>query len=89
LPFFDTKPYDKDSFNELNKSYNYEITYFRYHLTSDNMVLAQGFDVVVVFVNDIITDAMMSKLAEYGVRLIALRCSGFKQHRSESSTGKD
>ena len=88
IAFFDTKPYDKDSFNEINKSYNYEITYFRYHLTPDNIVLAQGFDVVVVFVNDIINDEMMMRLTEYGVKLIALRCSGYNNIDLKAALGK-
>jgi len=88
VAFFDTKPYDKESFNEINKSFNYDITYFRYHLTPDNIVLAQGFDVVVVFVNDIISDAMMDKLADYGVKLIALRCSGYNNSDLKAALGK-
>jgi len=88
VAFFDTKPYDKESFNEINKSFNYDITYFRYHLTPDNIVLAQGFDVVVVFVNDIISDAMMDKLADYGVKLIALRCSGYNNIDLKAALGK-
>ena len=51
IAFFDTKPYDKESFSELNKKYGFEIKYFKYHLTPDNIVLAQGSEVVVVFVN--------------------------------------
>jgi D-lactate dehydrogenase len=77
IAFFDTKPYDKESFNLLNKKYGYEIVYFRYHLTPDNIVLAQGFEIVVVFVNDSINAAMIDKLIGFGVKLIALRCSGF------------
>ena len=88
IAFFDTKPYDKESFNEINKSYGFDITFFRYHLTPENMILAQGFDVVVVFVNDIINDAVLKKLAEYGVRLIALRCSGYNNIDLKAALGK-
>ncbi|MFO7657555.1 MAG: 2-hydroxyacid dehydrogenase [Bacteroidales bacterium] len=77
IAFFDTKPYDKESFDELNKKYGYDIRYFKYHLTPDNIVLAQGFDIVIVFVNDMITSAMIDRLVEYGIKLIALRCSGY------------
>jgi D-lactate dehydrogenase len=88
IAFFDTKPYDRESFNELNKTYNFDITYFRYHLTPENIILAQGFDVVVVFVNDIINNAMMHKLSEYGVKLIALRCSGYNNIDLKAALGK-
>ncbi len=88
IAFFDTKPYDKESFNEINRNHNFDITYFRYHLTPDNMVLAQGFDAVVVFVNDAINDAMVDRLAEYGVKLIALRCSGYNNIDLKAALGK-
>ncbi|MBN2273176.1 MAG: 2-hydroxyacid dehydrogenase [Bacteroidales bacterium] len=88
IAFFDTKPYDKESFNEINKSYGFDIKYFRYHLTPDNIVLAQGFDVVIVFVNDIINDEMVHKLVDYGVKIIALRCSGFNNIDLKAALGK-
>jgi D-lactate dehydrogenase len=77
IAFFDAKSYDRESFNELNKEYGFDIRYFRYHLTNDNVILAKGFDVVVIFVNDIINAEIISKLAGFGVKLIALRCAGF------------
>ncbi len=77
IAFFDAKSYDRESFNELNKDYGFDIRYFRYHLTNDNVILAQGFDVVVIFVNDIINVEIISKLAGFGIKLIALRCAGF------------
>ena len=77
IAFFDTKPYDKDLYRQVNEKYGFDITFFKYHLTSDNVILTQGFDAVVVFVNDIITGAMIDELTSYGVKLIALRSSGF------------
>jgi len=77
IAFFDSKPYDKESFTEINKKYNYEFKFHKFHLTPDNVVLGQNSDVVVVFVNDMINGEMIEKLVSYGVKLIALRCSGF------------
>ena len=77
IAFFDAKPYDRESFNTLNRDCDFDIRYFRYHLTEDNVVLAQDFDIVIIFVNDIINSRMIDKLIEYGVKLIALRCAGF------------
>ncbi len=77
IAFFDAKPYDIDSFNELNAKYNFSIKYFRFHLTPDNIVLAQGYDAIVVFVNDTINAEMILELKKFGVQLIALRSSGF------------
>ncbi len=77
IAFFDAKPYDTESFNELNSKYGYTIKYFKFHLTTDNVVLAKGYDAVVIFVNDTVDAEMIMKLKEYGVKLIALRSAGF------------
>jgi len=88
ISFFDTKAYDKESFTEINKKYGFEIKYFKYHLTPDNIILAQNSDIVVVFVNDFINAEMIDKLASYGVKLIALRCSGFNNIDINAAQGK-
>lgn len=77
IAFFDAKPYDIESFNELNSKYGYTLKYFKFHLTPDNVVLAQGYDAVVIFVNDTVNAEMIMQLKEYGVKLIALRSAGF------------
>ena len=77
VAFFDAKPYDIESFNEINAEYNFDIKYFRFHLTGDNIVLAQDYDAIVVFINDTIDAGMIRKLRDYGMKLIALRSSGF------------
>ncbi len=88
IAFFDTKPYDKESFSEINKKFGFEIKFFKYHLTEDNIVLAQNADVIVIFVNDLINSSMIDKLVSYGVKLIALRCSGFNNIDLKSAKGK-
>jgi D-lactate dehydrogenase len=88
IAFFDAKTYDKDSFNEINKKYGYDIKYFRYHLTHDNIILAQNSDIVIVFVNDFIDDFMIDQLVSYGVKLIALRCSGFNNIDLKAAKGR-
>jgi D-lactate dehydrogenase len=77
IAFFDAKPYDIESFNEINAEYNFNIKYFRFHLTGDNIVLTQGYDAIVVFVNDTINADMIRKLKDFGIQLVALRSSGF------------
>ncbi|MCG8338304.1 MAG: 2-hydroxyacid dehydrogenase [Proteobacteria bacterium] len=77
IAFFDTKPYDRESFDVLNRRYEFDINYFDYHLLPDNVVLTQNADVVVVFVNDVVNAEMIKTMESYGVQLIALRCSGF------------
>lgn len=77
IAFFDTKDYDRKLFDEYNKNFGYEITYYESKLNSETVHLAEGFDVVCIFVNDRADKQVLSKLNEYGVKLVALRCAGF------------
>lgn len=75
--FFDAKPYDRRVFDEVNGQYRVRIKYFETHLDEDTVSLAEGFDVVCVFVNDRITRTVIDTLVEGGTKLIALRCAGY------------
>jgi D-lactate dehydrogenase len=77
IAFFDTKEYDQKLFDEYNKNYGYEIKYFESKLNSETAPLAGGYDVVCVFVNDVIDEKTINILYSVGVKLIALRCAGF------------
>ena len=77
IAFFDTKEYDRDLFDEYNKNYGYQITYLESKLNSETAPLARGFDVVCIFVNDVVDEKTISILKECNVKLIALRCAGF------------
>ncbi len=88
IAFFDTKPYDREVFNQLNEQHGYRIKYFQYHITPDNCILAKDADVVVVFVNDIISASVIDQLSEFGVKLVALRCSGFNNVDLKHAKGK-
>ncbi|MGV3589392.1 MAG: 2-hydroxyacid dehydrogenase [Adhaeribacter sp.] len=75
--FFSAKPYDQQFFTEVNQLYNFELNFLEAHLNSKTAVLAQGYDVVCVFVNDAITAEVIQILANQGIKLLALRCAGF------------
>lgn len=77
IAFFDSKNYDKESFNDHNKMYNYEITYFESKLNSETASLTKGFDVVCIFVNDKADANTLKSLEENGVKVLALRCAGY------------
>ncbi len=77
IAFFDTKDYDKHFFDMYNKNYNYDITYFETKLTKETAILAKGYDVVCIFVNDTADKETLEILEQNGVKLIALRCAGF------------
>jgi D-lactate dehydrogenase len=77
IAFFDTKSYDKTYFDQLVAESDVHIHYFESKLNENTALLAKGYDVVCVFVNDHITDAVIDRLYEDGVRLIAMRCAGY------------
>ena len=86
--FFDTKEYDKPSFERYGKDNNIEIKFFDTKLTEDTAKLAKGFDTVVVFVNDILNENVIAQLIENDVKLIALRCAGFNNVDLKYAKGK-
>lgn len=77
LAFFDTKPYDRPAFDRYTAEYGIDVKYFESKLNEDTVALAKGFDAVCVFVNDTLCASVIDRLAELGVRAIALRCAGF------------
>lgn len=77
VAFFDTKDYDKIFFEKYNKEYGYEIKYIESRLNPETAMLAKGYDVACIFVNDIADKQTIQTLKECGVKLIALRCAGF------------
>jgi len=75
--FFSTQPYDREFFTRYNDSFGFELEYFEAHLNNQTASLVNGAIVVCVFVNDKVDAAVIQKLAEKGVKIIALRCAGF------------
>lgn len=75
--FFGSQPYDESSFKEANKNYDLDLVFYKGNLNHNNIILAKECDAVCVFVNDTVDREIITKLAKYGVKLIALRCAGF------------
>ena len=88
VAFFDAKEYDKQSFMDSNKDEEFEILYLETRLSEDTCKLADGYDVVCVFVNDDVNSVVIDKLAAMGVKLIALRCAGYNNVDIEYAYGK-
>ena len=88
IAFFDTKPYDKPSFDRYAAEYGIEIKYFETKLNADTAELAHGFDGVCVFVNDTVDAEVIDKLCELGVKVVALRCAGFNNVDIRHARGK-
>lgn len=77
IAFFDTKSYDRPSFDRYASEVGIAIKYYETRLTPDTVELCRGFDGVCAFVNDVLDAFVLEQLSEYGVRVIALRCAGF------------
>ena len=88
IAFFDTKPYDKPSFDRYAKEQGITIKYFETKLNEDTASLAEGYDAVCVFVNDNVNSVVIDKLVDYGVNLVALRCAGFNNVDMKYAYGK-
>ena len=88
LAFFDTKPYDIPGFEKYAADSGIEIKYFESKLNADTVSLAAGFDAVCVFVNDTVNAAVIDRLCEMGVGIIALRCAGFNNVDVRHAFGK-
>lgn len=74
---FSTKPYDRQFLAAAASQFDHELTFLEARLTQETCLLARGFDAVCVFVNDHLDAPVLDSLAEYGVKVIALRCAGF------------
>ena len=88
IAFFDTKPYDKPSFDKYGEQHGVEFKYFETKLNEDTAELAHGFDGVCAFVNDTVNAEVIDKLHELGVKVLALRCAGFNNVDMKHAYGK-
>lgn len=88
IAFFDTKQYDKTAFEKYGNASGIDFKYFDTKLTEDTVELAHGFDGVCVFVNDTVNAAVIDKLYEMGVQIVALRCAGYNNVDLKHAEGK-
>ena len=88
IAFFDTKPYDKPSFDRYGKEYGVKFKYFETKLNEDTVDLAQGYDGVCAFVNDTVNAPVINRLSELGVKVLALRCAGFNNVDMKHAFGR-
>ena len=88
VAFFDTKAYDKPSFEQYGGKHGVEFRYLETKLNADTVELAKSCDAVCVFVNDEVGADVIGKLHEYGVKLIALRSAGYNNVDVRAAFGK-
>jgi D-lactate dehydrogenase len=73
---FDTKPYDREFLTAAGGK-KVRWYFYEFRLSPQTAQAATGAKAVCVFVNDTVDADCINKLADLGVKLIALRCAGF------------
>lgn len=76
IAVYDTKAYDRRAF-EANAGPDLALTWIAAHLDPHTADLALGHQAVCAFVNDDLSRPTLERLAQLGVRLVALRCAGY------------
>ena len=86
--FYDTKAYDRPSFEHYGQEHNIQFRFLETKLNEDTVDLARDCEVVCVFVNDTVNAPVIEKLYGYGVKLIALRSAGYNNVDVRAAYGK-
>lgn len=88
IAFFDTKEYDRKSFEPYDGKDGMHFAFYETKLNADTADLAKDADAVCVFVNDSVDAEVINKLHSFGVKLIALRCAGYNNVDLKAAYGK-
>ena len=88
VAFYDTKPYDRPSFERFGGQQGVRFRFLETKLNEDTCSLAEGCDAVCVFVNDDVNSNVIGKLYEKGVKVIALRSAGYNNVDVRAAFGK-
>ncbi|WP_028972783.1 2-hydroxyacid dehydrogenase [Spirochaeta cellobiosiphila] len=77
IAFFDSKPYDVESFINKNEAYGYTLKFFEPKLNPDTALLAKGYEAVCAFVNDTLDNQVLDILEQQGTKVLIMRCAGY------------
>ena len=88
VAFYDTKAYDKPSFENYGTLHDIQFRFLETKLNKDTAALAEGCDAVCVFVNDSVDADVIEKLYDCGVKLVALRSAGYNNVDVRAAFGK-
>ena len=88
IAFFDTKAYDKPSFEHYGREQGMEFTFFETKLNKTTAELAHGYDAVCAFVNDTVDAKVIDILVANGVKVLAMRCAGYNNVDLAYARGK-
>lgn len=88
IAFFDAKEYERPPFEKYGAEAGFKFKFLETKLNADTASLAEGCDVVCIFVNDTADSAVIDKLYESGVKAISLRCAGYNNVDVRHAFGK-
>jgi D-lactate dehydrogenase len=74
---FSSKKYDEVFLNQHNHQQDLSLHFIEAKLNEETVGLAEGFDAVCVFVNDVVNQQVLEQLDKFSIHTIALRCAGF------------
>ena len=74
---FSAKSYDRVCIADANRRHGFDIEYLEAALEPATVALAQDADAICLFVNDRCDADIVHALADLGVRLVLMRCTGF------------
>ncbi|PJD96842.1 MAG: hydroxyacid dehydrogenase [Legionella sp.] len=75
IAIYNTKDYERVIFNTIEHKHNF--VFMTEPLSLTTVEKAKGFDGISCFVTDCLNSAIINKLADYKIKLIALRSAGF------------
>lgn len=76
--FYDTKKYDRDSFEKILPQFpEIELDFLDTDLSLHTAKLAKGYDGVCAFVSSDVSAPVIEALSRQGVRLVLMRCAGY------------
>jgi D-lactate dehydrogenase len=85
--FYDTKKYDRESFDKILPRYKeIEIEYSESDISVETARYAAGFDAICAFVSSQLDEKVIEILAGEGVKLILMRCAGFNNIDVKAAT---
>ena len=74
---FSARSYDSVYLKPCAEENNLSISFVETRLNAQSASMAQGYDVVCAFVNDVLDREVFSQLKEKGIQLVAMRCAGY------------
>lgn len=77
IAFFSIKPYEKEFFMRENETFRFPLVFFEERLDEKTASLAKGCSIICPFVNDLLNDQVVQTLAKIGIKLLALRSTGY------------